>query len=537
MLRLLAALAAVLLLAAAPGAQQPTRLVVIVVLDQFRADYLNTFASHWRAGFKTLLSEGAVFTRAQYPYFHTDTCAGHFTIATGTLPRTHGMVADTWWEQQARRAIECTDDDKAPVVSYGRASKLGKSARNSMAPSFADELREQKPGTRVVTLSMKARSAIGLAGHGGDAVTWFEEAVGVGSFVTSRAYAPDAVPAVRTFLARDSFETDFGKFWTLRDAPETYRYADAGVGERPRQPWTGLFPHEIRGATGTRDDAVALWRASPFSDAYLGRMAADLSDAFQLGRRDATDFLGVSFSATDTVGHPFGPSSRELEDTAARQDDVLGALIKYLDDKVGRERYVLALSADHGVAEVPVMRGAGRVATEDVRDRIEETLIARFGPAPGNGRYVASSTDFVRFADGIFDRVRKEPGLIAAIERGVTAIPGVERVLRKDQLSDRSSDPIVRAAALTNFDGRSGDLMIVAKPNWPLGGRVAAEAGSHGAPYEYDQRVPVILFGGGIKAGRYERAVTPADIAPSLARVAGIQMPKAEGRVLAEALK
>jgi predicted AlkP superfamily pyrophosphatase or phosphodiesterase len=537
MLRLLAALAAALLITAASAAQQPTRLVVIVVLDQFRADYLNTFASHWRAGFKTLLSEGAVFTRAAYPYFHTDTCAGHFTIGTGAFPRTHGMVADTWWEAQSRRAIECTDDDKSPVVSYGRASKLGKSARNSMAPSLADELRAQKPGARVVTLSMKARSAIGLAGHGGDAVTWFEEAVGVGSFVTSRAYASDLVPAVRTFLARDSFETDFGKFWTLRDAPETYRYADAGVGERPRQPWTGLFPHEIRGTTGTRDDAVALWRASPLGDAYLGRMAADLSDAFQLGRRDATDFLGVSFSATDTVGHPFGPTSRELEDTAARQDDVLGALIKYLDDKVGRERYVLALSADHGVADVPVMRNAGRVATEDVRDRIEETLIARFGPAPGNGRYVASSTDFVRFADGIFDRVRKEPGLIAAIERNVAAIPGIERVLRKDQLSDRSSDPIVRAAALTNFDGRSGDLIIVPKPNWPLGGRVAAEAGSHGAPYEYDQRVPVILFGGGIKAGRYDRAVTPADIAPSLARVAGIQMPKAEGRLLAEALK
>jgi len=266
-------------------------------------------------------------------------------------------------------------------------------------------------------------------------------------------------------------------------------------------------------------------------------MAAALSDAFQLGRREATDFLGVSFSATDTVGHPFGPASRELEDTAARQDDVLGALIRYLDDKVGRERYVLALSADHGVADVPVMRGAGRVAQEDVRDRIEEILITRFGPAPGSGRYVAASTDFVRFADGVFDRVRADASVLAAIERGVTAIPGVERVLRKDQLSERSSDPIVRAAALTNFDGRSGDLIIVAKPNWPLGGRVAAEAGSHGAPYDYDQRVPVILFGGGIKAGRYERAVTPADIAPTLARVAGIQMPKAEGRVLAEALK
>jgi len=141
MLRLLAALAAVLLLTAASGAQQPIRLVVIVVLDQFRADYLTTFASHWRAGFKTLLSEGAVFTRAQYPYFHTDTCAGHFTIGTGTFPRTHGMVADNWWETQPRRLIECTDDDQAPVFSYGRPSKLGKSARNSKAPSFADELR------------------------------------------------------------------------------------------------------------------------------------------------------------------------------------------------------------------------------------------------------------------------------------------------------------------------------------------------------------------------------------------------------------
>jgi hypothetical protein len=144
MLRLLAAIVAVLLLAPAPDAQQPTRLVVIVVLDQFRADYLTTFASHWRAGFKTLLADGAVFTRAQYPYLHTDTCAGHFTIATGTFPRTHGMVADNWWDTGARRLIECTDDDQSPVVTYGRASKLGKSARNSMAPSLADELRGQR---------------------------------------------------------------------------------------------------------------------------------------------------------------------------------------------------------------------------------------------------------------------------------------------------------------------------------------------------------------------------------------------------------
>ena len=216
---------------------------------------------------------------------------------------------------------------------------------------------------------------------------------------------------------------------------------------------------------------------------------------------------------------------------------MLGALIKHLDAKVGRERYVLALSADHGVADVPVTRGAGRVAQEDVRERIEEILVTRFGPAPANTRYVVAATDFIRFADGMFDRIRADAGLMASIERAVTAIPGVERVLRRDQLSERSSDPTVRAAALTNFEGRSGDLIIVAKPNWPLGGRVAAEAGSHGAPRDYDQRVPVMLFGAGVKAGRYDRAATPADIAPTLARVAGIKMPKADGRVLTEGLR
>ena len=537
MLRLLTALAVVALVTAAAGGQQPIRLVVIVVLDQFRADYLTTFASHWRDGFRTLLAEGAVFTRAAYPYLHTDTCAGHFTIGTGTFPRTHGMVSDLWWDRESRRSIECTDDDQSPLVTYGRVSKLAKSARRSMAPSLADELRGQRPGTRVVSLSMKARSAIGLAGRAGDAVTWFEETAGVGSFVTSRVFASEPVPAVRAFLTRDSFENDFGRFWTLRDPRETYRNPDAGVGERPRQPWTGLFPHEIRGATNGRDDAVALWRASPFSDAYLGRLAAEMVDAFKLGSRDATDFLGVGFSSSDTVGHPFGPASRELEDTVARQDDLLGALIRHLDARVVRGRYVLALSADHGVSDVPVTRGANRVASEDLRERIEEILNNRFGPPPANTRYVVAAGDFIRFADGIFDRVRADAALMTAIEKAVLTIPGVERVLRKDRLSDRSADPIVRAAALTNFEGRSGDLIVVAKPNWPIGGRAAAEAGSHGAPYDYDQRVPVVLFGAGIKPGRYEQPSTPADIAPTLARVAGITMSKAEGRVLSEALR
>lgn len=541
MRRLRAALILACIALAAPAAQQRPRLVVVIVIDQFRAEYLSTFATHWRSGFRTVLAEGAVFRRAAYPYLHTDTCAGHFTISTGTLPRTHGMVADTWWEDGQNAVIECTDDRASPSVSYGRPSRWGKSGLNLRVPTIADQLREQQRDARVVTLSMKARGAIGLAGHGATAVTWFEETPGVGSFMTARAFAAQPVEPVKAFIERDSYEKEFGKPWTLRDPADAYRFADAGIGERPPAPWTGMFPHEprIAGAAPERwnaDNEMGLWRSSPYSDAYLGRMAISLIDALAVGQRQATDFLGISFSATDFVGHAFGPESREVEDTVARLDDTLGAVIAHLDAQVGRANYVLAISADHGVAPVPATKGAGRVAAEDIRERIDETLTAHFGPRTG-GRYTLAGGDNIWLAAGVMDRLRMQPAVMTAIERAVRAIPGVDRVLRRDTLSETSSDAVVRAAALSAVAGRSGDLIVVTKPNWLLMGRAGTNASGHGTAYDYDQRVPIILFGAGIKAGQYDGAATPADIAPTLARLAGVPMPKAEGRVLAEALR
>lgn len=542
-MRLLAAvLALVCTVVLQPQAQSAVRLVVIVVVDQFRADYLTTFASHWRAGFKTLVGEGAVFTQAAYPYFYTDTCAGHFTIGTGTLPRTHGMVADAWWEPSLKRTIECTDDDEATNLSYGRGTKTGKSAKWSKAPALADQLRTERSGARVVTLSLKSRSAIGLAGQRGDAVTWFEETAGVLSFMTSKAFAAEPVPAVKAFLERDRFDSDIGRTWTLRDPAATYRNRDAGLGERPPAPWTGLFPHDIKsaappaGGKPNPDQAIGLWRQSPFADAYLGRMAAAMIDAFDLGRDETPDFLGVSFSAVDYVGHAFGPDSRELEDAVARMDDTLGGLIAHLDARVGRQNYVLALSADHGAQHAPAVRGASRVPTEDVRERVEDTLATHWGPAAG-GRYVIAGGTFLNLADGVAARLNKEPAVLRALQKEVASIPGIARLLVTDQVSETSKDPIERAAALSRFPGRNGELIVVAKPDWQLLGRNAATASMHGSPYDYDTRVPVVLLGAGIRPGRYADAATPADIAPTLARIANVSLPKAEGRVLREALR
>jgi predicted AlkP superfamily pyrophosphatase or phosphodiesterase len=518
-----------------PGTRAP-RLAVILVVDQLRSDYLEVHRQHWRAGFRRLLAEGAVFEHAEYPYMNTVTCAGHATISTGTFPRTHGMTLNEWYDRTRRASITCTDDGDSPVVSYAREARGGTSGKLLLVPTLADELRDERPGTRVVTLSLKARSAIELAGHGGTAVMWVND--DAASFVTSRAFSATPVPAVADFLKRDPYEADATKSWALRDGPGTYRYPDSSVGARPQTGRTGLFPQRVGTPTGPDARFFTLWQASPYSDAYLGRMAAALVDAFRLGQRDDTDFLGVGFSALDLVGHAFGPESREIEDMLRRLDDTVGALMDHLDARVGRGNWVLGFSSDHGVAPIPTSSAGGRIVTGDIRERVEETLTSRWGARVEPGGYVASVTSsYVYFVPGVFDRLRQDPVTYAELEKALLSVPGVARVLRQDRLSDATSDREMRAAALSHVEDRSGDLILVGKPYWVFGPRGESGGTTHGTSHPYDRQVPVIMMGGGIKPGRYAQPASPADIAPTLAHLINVKLPRAEGRVLEEALR
>jgi predicted AlkP superfamily pyrophosphatase or phosphodiesterase len=520
-----------------PGKPAPTgrpKLLVVLVVDQLRADYLTTFANRWHTGFRTLLDEGASFERAEYPYFSTVTCAGHSTIGTGTFPRTHGMVLNEWWHRDERRRRPCMDDEASPHISYGRPVKSGSSAKRLLVNTLADEVRAANPASQVVSLSLKARSAIGLAGHGG-VVTWYDETIG--SFLTSTAFANEPVKQVREFIAREPYERDYGQMWELNWPPDTYRFPDDGTGERPPVGWEAKFPHQITGPNNADPKFFELWRESPFSNAYLGRMALALIEGFRLGQDEAIDFLGVSFSALDMVGHDFGPRSREVEDLLGRLDTVIGTLIRRLDEQVGRDRYLLALTADHGVAATPPPGNGGPrggpVMVNDISARIQQALVDQFGP----GAWVDHVEHaYVYLAPGVFDRLKSTPAAMRAVERAMLMHPGVERVLRGDQLSTASRDPIVRAAALSHVPDRSGDLIVIPREQWFIL-RTNTDVVTHGTWRLYDRRVPVILFGAGVKRGRYRGEASPADIAPTLANVAGIPLPKAEGRVLREALR
>ena len=529
--RVLIVLLLLLLQGLAPARAQTVtpRLVVVLVVDQMRADYLTRYGGMFEHGLKRLTAGGAWFRNAAYPYFTTVTCPGHTTISTGTLPFHHGMIGNSWFHRETGKAMTCNEDPGVSEVSYGALKGDSNSAKWMLVPTLAETLRTAGKG-RVATMSIKARSAIGLAGHQGDFVTWLDER---GAWTTSSAFAEAPVAWFDAFVKANPIEGDAGKTWERTLPADRYQYEDDATGERGAGGWGATFPHGL----GSPGPVFLLhWLQSPFADEYLERMAEAAVEAMPLGH-DAgrTDFLGVSFSTLDVVGHAYGPRSHEVQDVLVRLDATIGRLLALLDAKVGGGNYVLALSSDHGVADIPEqVPGAGRVNVQTLLTMIETSVKTALG---GNGPFVAAiNGSDVYLTPGTYGRLNQDPAALHAVTDAVTNVAGVARVLTSDELATASAreskDPHLRAAALSYFPGRSGDLLIAPKENWIFAG----SGTTHGSWYDYDQRVPMILYGAGIRAGVQGDAATPADIAPTLASVLGIRLQSPDGHVLKPAL-
>jgi len=532
--------------AAAPKVPAAPKLVVLLVVDQMRGDYVDKFLGQWTAGLKRLVEEGAWFRDAAYPYAATETCVGHATISTGAFPATHGMVANAWWDRQDKNMVTCTADPDPHVknIGYGGATPKGADTAWRMAvPSFAEELKFQTGGrTRIVTFSLKARAAITMAGHRANAATWFDG----GAWVTSSAYG--TLPFVEEQAKAHPAKADFGKTWSLALPVSAYWYGEKSLGAVPPEGWDLMFPHLLGGKTGAggADDAFyEQWASSPYADTALTELAEKAVDALDLGKTAGTDFLAIGYSSVDYVGHEFGPRSREIQDILVRLDQDLGKLFAHLDRKVGRGNYVVALSADHGVAPIPEdMQGTGADAgvlhLPELQERIEKALEPFSYQKPAVAQIRGSD---VYFAPGVYDQLRQDPVAFDSVRNAVLAQPGVAAVYRAEELRDRpaTQSPAQRAMAYSYFPGRSGDLFILPKPYWlmdgtPLGTRRSYGTG-HGEPYNYDQHVPVLLMGFGIQPGQYFQPITPADIAPTFAALCGITLASRDGHVLGEALK
>jgi predicted AlkP superfamily pyrophosphatase or phosphodiesterase len=523
------------------------KLVVVLVVDQMRADYVDKFQGQWTGGLKRLVKEGAWFREAAYPYAATETCVGHSTISTGALPETHGMIANAWFDRETQKMVTCTADPNAKNSGYAGVSvKGGDSPWRMQVPAFADELKFQGAGgaaTRVVTFSLKARAAITMGGRLADAATWFDGATGALS--TSSAYKTQ--PFIEEYATAHPVKADIGKTWSLSLPESAYFYDEKATHAGPPAGWEATFPHALRGKGGSGEadpEFYEQWASSPFADTYLTKIAETAVDALRLGKSGGTDYLGVSYSSVDYVGHEFGPRSWEIQDVLVRLDQDLADLFAHLDKQVGRENYVVALSADHGVAPIPEdMKKSGEDAgwlnMAEVRERVEKAL-KQFHY--GNPAVAGAAGSELYFASGVYERLKADPGAMQAAIDAIQGVPGVARVYRREELEDRpaTGSPMRKAFALSYFAWRSGDLLVVPKVYWPVeynpAGKEHAGGTTHGTPYYYDQRVPLLLMGWGVQTGEYYGTVTPADIAPTLGALCGITLATRDGRVLGEAL-
>jgi predicted AlkP superfamily pyrophosphatase or phosphodiesterase len=522
------------------------KLVVLLVVDQMRADYIDKFRFQWTGGLKRLVEEGAWFRNAAYPYAATETCVGHATISTGALPASHGMISNEWWDRQLQKGVTCTADPSVKNVGYAGATVGGgDSAVKMLTPAFADELKFQSgEETRVVTFSLKARASITMGGRTADAVTWFDPSVG--AWTTSSAFP--VAPFVEQYAKAHPVSGDYGKTWAPLLPSSSYLYAQTAIGAVPPAGYGAAFPHPLRGEPdSTKADSLfySQWQASPYADTYLRELAETAVDKLGLGKRAGTDFLAVSFSSVDYVGHAFGPRSWEIQDILARLDRDLGALFSHLDRAVGKRNYVVAFSADHGVVPIPddltkSGREAGWLNLAEVRAHIETALEPFHFPKPVLSEI--GGTDLY-FAPGVYDKLKSDPAALDAVLKAIEAVPGVAAVYRAEELEDRPAtrSPLRTAQANSFFLSRSGDLLLVPKPYWPWDfaapGKSRSYGTTHGTPYAYDQRVPELFMGYGIQPGEYFESVTPADIAPTLAALCSVTLAARDGQVLSQALK
>ena len=420
-------------------ASQPTaphggapKLIVLLVVDQFRGDYVGRFQHQWTRGLHRLVSEGAWFRQARYPYYNTVTCAGHASVSTGSIPAVHGMILNEWWDRATNATVTCTQDPTATTISYGGpVAAGGESLARLRTTTLADELQAQlSPRARVIAFSLKARSAMTLAGRHPAAVAWFDAS---GAWVTSSAFTAKPVQEVAEFIKQNPIARDAAKTWTPSLPKDEYLFESPTIGiSAIKGGMTPTFPHALS-VNGTTDEVFFdRWQSSPWADEYLARMALETARHLEFGARQ-TDMIGISFSTLDKVGHDYGPNSHEVQDVLIRLDRTLGDLFAGLDRLVGAGNYTVALTADHGVAPFPERArafgsDAGRLAPAAVVDAAERAIAAAFGP----GKYVSAiaHTDLY-FQPTIFDRLRTQPAVLESVRRAIMSLPGVLNALHR----------------------------------------------------------------------------------------------------------
>lgn len=518
------------------GQQLPLRpkLVLVLSIDQMRFDYLTRFAPLYKGGMRTLVDRGAVFNHASYRHAAAETGPGHSVLLTGRHPSHSGIVANEWWDPYLKKVVNVVDDPiQLPVGGEGRSA----SPANALGFTVGDALKVKDPQSHTVGVSLKDRSAILMAGRRADAAYWYETAGG--NFITSTYYMSHALPWLVKWNSQHLADQYAGKTWTrlLADEAVYEKYAgpDAIEGEWDRKDIR--FPHAIRGKPpepGYYED----FRRTPFADEVTLSAALEAMKAHQLGQDDHTDIFAVGFSATDVIGHTYGPDSQEAMDQLLRLDRVLEKLFQEVDDKVGLKNTLVVLSADHGsLPLVENLQRAGidarRASPKILETAVQQAFAQRFPGVNGLIAYFATDIyfDLEVIARHKLDRTAVEETAISALMS--TGL--VEKVYTHSDLMSvaDSADPYLTLFKNAFFQPRSPHLNVLVKKYVYLNSQPGGTG--HGTAHEYDRHIPIVFMGESIKPGTYETECGPEDIAPTIAHLLGLAYPREyDSRLLTE---
>ena len=489
------------LVAAAP---QKPKLILAIVIDQFRYDYLTRFRSEYRGGLDRLLTQGAVFTNARFEHFPTVTAIGHSTFLSGATPAISGIIGNEWFDRQTGKSVTSVSDPQTHLLG-GDPTRAGSSPRRMLVDTIGDELKIATGGkSRVIGISLKDRAAILPAGHMADGAYWFDTVTG--GFVSSTFYFPDLPGWVKDFDIARPADQYRGARWLDR-----------------------TMTQDLRKLYGDVD-------ASPFGNELVEHLAERALEAEQLGRRDVTDLLAVSFSANDYVGHQLGPDSPEVHEMCLRTDRMLASFFAALEKAVGLQNVLIVLTADHGIAPIPEVNTqrrmpGGRLASGEISKAVQAALVQKYG----DGNWIASSAEYAIYLnlDQIAEKKLSRAEVNETAAEAALNVPHVFRVYTREQLMGGAAldDHVGRRVMNGYYVRRSPDVEVLLEPYWIF----SATGASHGTTFDYDTHVPIIFLGAGIHPHQYDGGIAPNDIAPTLATILGIETPSGSvGRVLTE---
>ena len=518
---------------------QRPKLVVGIVVDQMRYDYLYKYYNKYSEdGFKKLMNQGFNCRNANFNYAPTYTGPGHTSIYTGTTPSQHGIIGNDWYVRKTGKSMYVTDDSTvntvgSPNVAVGKMSPV-----NMLATTVTDELRlSSNKASKVIGIALKDRAAILPAGHLANGAYWFDSETG--NFVTSTFYMKDLPGWMKKFNERHLAQKYVSQSWnTLLPINQ---YTESASDDNP---YEGLypgetkpvFPHNISKMWKPNDFDII--RSTPFGNSITKDAAIAAIEGEQLGKGTNTDFISISFSSTDYIGHKMGPQSIEVEDTYLRLDRDLGELITYLEKAYGKDGFLLFLTADHGVAYVPQQLKDDKIPAGYFRSAgIIDSLKAYLNTTYGTGNYVSSYMNQQVYLN--HDVIRQKSISLRDIQQKTAdyllRFEGVANTYAGYQLNASTFNQRPEAFLQNGFNmQRSGDVSVLLLPGWfePYGSTTGT---THGTPYTYDTHVPLLWYGWHIAQGSSATPVNITDIAPTVSDMLNISQPNAAtGKAITE---